>query len=313
MIRLTQFAVREKSVIILLAVGVMIAGLLSWNSLRQELLPDIELPFVTVITPVPGAGAEDVATQVSEPVERAIANTPSLESVQSTSGNSLSLVFAEFAFGTDVKETVAEVESAVAQLDLPQGNTPQVSSFDFNSQPVVIATIGPVEGADPTEAAEITRGEVLPALQAIDGVSTADLTGGPTPILDIVLDPEAMAESGIALQQVQGILAANQITLPSGAIDEAGLRLPVSTQHRFTSIEELEGLIVGARGRAGAASGAPGGPDGAPTGLVPPAAAPVGRVVPAVAHPAAALAAHPRTTILLPVRVAASSCRMSRR
>ena len=103
MIRLTQFAVREKSVIILLAVGVMFAGLFSWNSLRQELLPDIEFPFVTVITPVPGAGAEDVATQVTDPVERAIANIPRLETVQSTSGNSLSLVFAEFAFGTDVK------------------------------------------------------------------------------------------------------------------------------------------------------------------------------------------------------------------
>jgi HAE1 family hydrophobic/amphiphilic exporter-1 len=246
MIRLTQFAVREKSVIILLAVGVMFAGLFSWNSLRQELLPDIEFPFVTVITPVPGAGAEDVATQVTDPVERAIANIPRLETVQSTSGNSLSLVFAEFAFGTDVKETLAEVEQAVGQLNLPQGSTPQVSSFDFNSQPIVVATIGPVEGADPTEAAEIARSQVVPALLGVEGVSTADLTGGPTPILDIVLDPEAMSASGISLQQVQGILFANQITLPSGAIDESGLRLPVSTQHHFDSIEELEGLIVGA-------------------------------------------------------------------
>ena len=96
MIRLTQFAVREKSVIILLAVGVLLAGLFSWSTLRQELLPDIEFPFVTIITPVPGAGAEDVAVQVSEPVEQAISNIPRLQTVQSTSGSSLSLVFAEF-------------------------------------------------------------------------------------------------------------------------------------------------------------------------------------------------------------------------
>jgi HAE1 family hydrophobic/amphiphilic exporter-1 len=247
MIRLTQFAVKEKSIIILLAVGVMIAGLFSWNSLRQELLPDIEFPFVTVITPVPGAGAEDVSVQVTEPVERAIANIPRLESVQSTSGSSISLVFAEFAFGTDVKETLAEVEQAVGQLELPPGSSPQVSSFDFGSQPIVIATIGPIEGADPTVAAEITRNQVVPSLQGIEGVSTVDLTGGPTPILDIVLDPAAMAEAGIALEQVQGMLFANQITLPSGAIDEGGLRLPVSTFHQFDSIEELEGLIVGSR------------------------------------------------------------------
>ena len=261
MIRLTQFAVREKSVIILLAVGVLIAGLFSWNSLRQELLPDIEFPFVTIITPMPGAGAEDVAAQVTEPVEQAISNIPRLQTVQSTSGSSLSLVFAEFDFGTDLKETLTEVEQAVAQLDLPQGSEPQVSSFDFNSQPIVVATVGPIEGADPTEAAEIARREVVPALQGIDGVSTVDLTGGPTPILDIVLDPAAMAETGISLQQVQGLLFANQITIPSGAIDEAGLRLPVSTQHEFTSVEALESLIVGARtpsvGEAAMATPAP--------------------------------------------------------
>ncbi len=270
MIRLTQFAVREKSVIILLAVGVLLAGLFSWNSLRQELLPDIEFPFVTIITPVPGAGAEDVAAQVTEPVEGAISNIPRLQTVQSTSGSSLSLVFAEFDFGTDLRETLTEVEQAVGQLDLPQGSVPQVSSFDFNSQPIVVATIGPVEGADPTEAAEIARNEVVPALQGIDGVSTVDLTGGPTPILDIVLDPVAMADTGISLQQVQGILFANQITIPSGAIDEGGLRLPVSTLHEFTSVEELEGLVVGARtpGAAAAAAGMP--PVGQGGGEVPP-------------------------------------------
>ncbi|MEX1334586.1 MAG: efflux RND transporter permease subunit [Candidatus Limnocylindrales bacterium] len=254
MIRLTQFAVKEKSVIILLAVGVLLAGIFSWNSLRQELLPDIEFPFVTIITPVPGAGAEDVASEVTEPVEQAISNVARLQTVQSTSGNSLSLVFAEFDFGTDLKETLIEVEQAVGQLDLPQGSEPQVSSFDFNSQPIVVATIGAVEGADPVEAAQVARTEVAPALQGIEGVSTVDVTGGPTPILDIVLDPEAMAETGISLQQVQGILFANQITLPSGAIDEGGLRLPVSTSHRFASVAELESLIVGARAPSGVAA-----------------------------------------------------------
>ena len=132
-----------------IAVGVMIVGLYSWSSLRQELLPDIEFPFVTVITPVPGAGAEDVASQVTAPVEQAIKNIPRLQQYQSTSGNSLSLVFAEFEFGTNVKETVTEVEQAVGQLDLPEGSEPQVSSFDFNSQPIVIATVAPAPGADP--------------------------------------------------------------------------------------------------------------------------------------------------------------------
>ena len=272
MIRLTQFALREKSVMILLAVGIFLAGIYSWGQLRQELIPDIELPFVTVITPLPGAGAEDVASQVTEPIERSLANVPRMETMQSTSSNSLSLVFAQFDFGTDLKETIDNVESAVAQAELPEGIEPQVSSFDFSSQPIIVATVGPVEGADPVEAAAITRDEVVPALLGIEGVSTAELTGGATPILDIVLDPAKMAEYGISLQQVQGILFANQITIPSGSIDEGSLRLPVSTEHRFDSIEALESQIVGASAPAGggaAPAGMPSGMPGAPAGAVP--------------------------------------------
>ena len=262
MIRLTEFALRQKSVIILLAVGMLVAGLFSWGQLRQELLPDIELPFVTVITPLPGAGAEDVATQVTEPIERSLANVPRLKTFSSTSANSLSLVLAQFSFGTDIKETLAIVERQMGQLNLPQGSEPIVSSFDFNNQPVVVATIAAEEGADPVEAARIAREEIVPSLLGIEGVSTADLTGGATAILDIRLDPDAMADTGISLQQVQGRLFANDITIPSGAITEGGLRLPVSTQNRFTSVEELEELIVGARGGGGAAA-----PGSAPGGL----------------------------------------------
>ena len=78
---------------------------------------------------------------------------PRLEAIQSTSANSLSLVFAQFAFGTNLKETLAEIESQVRQLDLPEGGEPQVSAFNINDQPVIIATVSPLEGADQVEAA----------------------------------------------------------------------------------------------------------------------------------------------------------------
>jgi len=246
MIRLTEFSLKQKSVVILLAIGIFIAGAFSWVNLKQELIPDIELPFVMVITPMPGAGAEDVAAQVTDPIERGLVNVPRLEGTQSTSSNSMSLVFAEFDFGTDVKEATSEVERAVESIQLPESAEPIVNSFGIDDLPVVTATIGAAEGADPDEAARIARTEILPQLQGLEGVSSVDLTGGTTPVLDIILDPARMAEHGISLQQVQGILMANQITLPSGSIDDGNMRLPVSTQHHYRSIAELEGQVVGA-------------------------------------------------------------------
>jgi len=252
MTRLTEFSLRQKSVIILLAVSVFLAGAYSWTTLKQELIPDIQLPFVMVVSPMPGAGAETVANQVTEPIEQAMINVPRLEGTQSSSSNSMSMIFAEFDFGTDVKAAVDDVERSLGTATLPGDVEPMVMSFSMDQLPAVTATIGTVPGADSDAAARIAREEILPRLQGIDGVSTAELTGGSSPLLDIVLDPAAMAETGVSLQQVQGILYANQITLPSGSISEGDLRLPVSTAHEYTSVAELESQVVGSTGGAAA-------------------------------------------------------------
>ena len=118
MIRLTQLAVSKRSVTVLITLGLLLGGLFSWSQLKQELLPDIQFPFVVVITPMPGASAQDVATQVTEPIERSIGSVPRLEHIDSSSVNSLSIVVASFAYGTDVKATEATIDANVKALGL---------------------------------------------------------------------------------------------------------------------------------------------------------------------------------------------------
>lgn len=244
MTRLTELAVRQKSVVLLLAIGIFFSGLVAWGQLRQELLPDIELPFVTVIAALPGAGAEDVAAQVTVPVEQALKGVPKLEALSSTSANSLSLVIAQFSYGTDIKETRASIESAIAAAQLPTGVAPRVSAVNINDQPVIVASIGPAVDADPAVALRVAREQLLPAVRAIDGVSSADLTGGTSQRVLITLDPAKMADAGVSLQQVQGILQANQLTLPAGSLTDGDTRLPVSAVHAYTSLDELRGQLV---------------------------------------------------------------------
>ena len=119
MSRLSQFAVSKRSVTLLLAGALFVAGLLAWGNLKQELLPDIEFPVITVIAPLPGAGAADVADQVTKPIELAISGVPRLEALQSTSANSLALVVAQFSFGSDVKEIRAAIEQNLQNAGLP--------------------------------------------------------------------------------------------------------------------------------------------------------------------------------------------------
>jgi HAE1 family hydrophobic/amphiphilic exporter-1 len=245
MSRLSELAVAKRSVTLLLAAALFIAGILAWGNLKQELLPDIEFPVITVIAPLPGAGAADVAEQVTKPIERAISGVPRLESLQSTSVNSLSLIVAQFSFGSDVKEIRAAIEQNIQGAGLPSTVTPQVSALNINASPVIIASIAATSEDGLARAAEIARTEVEPALLGIDGVGSVDVTGGEEQRVLITLDPDKLASNGISVSQVTGVLAANNLTFPSGQVTAEGSRIPVSTIGAIGGADEIREMIVG--------------------------------------------------------------------
>ena len=247
MSRLSQLAVSQRSVTILLAVALFVAGISAWGTLKQELIPDIDFPVITVVAPYPGAGATDVAEQVAKPIEQAIQGVPRLESLRSTSANSVALVVAQFSFGTDVKETQAAIDQNIANLGLPPSVTPTVTALNINSSPVVIASIASTSQEGLEDVARIAADEIIPQIQSLDGVATADLTGSLEPQVTITVDPAKLAESGVSVQQVLGVLQANNVTIPSGQLQTDGTRIPVSTQGKLTSVDQIAGLIVGAR------------------------------------------------------------------
>jgi hydrophobic/amphiphilic exporter-1 (mainly G- bacteria), HAE1 family len=244
--RLSQLAVSKRSVTLLLAFALFVAGISAWGNLQQELLPDIEFPVITVIAPFPGAGASDVEQQMAKPIEQAISGVPRLVTVQSTSANSLALVIAQFSYGTNVKEATAAVQEGIAKAGLPTTVEPNVSALNINSAPVIIASIA-AKSADGIEAAaDIARKEIVPEILAIEGVSRADVTGGLVERLVVTLEPDKLAENNVSAQQVVGVLQANNLTFPSGQLSDEGTRIPVSTIGTLDASGIAE-LVVGYR------------------------------------------------------------------
>jgi len=243
--RLSRLAVNKRSVTLLFAAALFVAGISAWGSLKQELLPDIEFPVVTIVAPYPGAGSSDVTEQVSKPIERAVGSVPRLAFIQSTSSNSISLVVTQFSFGTDVAATTAAIEDALAKASLPDSVTPTVQALNINASPVVISSIAATKADGLADVATIARTEIIPEIAAIEGVARADLTGGLTTRLAVTLDPARLAETGISSQQVVAVLGANNLTLPSGQLPADGSRIPVSTIGRLATIAEVQSLVVG--------------------------------------------------------------------
>jgi hydrophobic/amphiphilic exporter-1 (mainly G- bacteria), HAE1 family len=262
MSRLSQLAVARRSVTLLIAVALFGGGILAWGGLKQELLPDVSFPIVTVIAPYPGAGAADVTEQVTKPIERAIAGVEGLDQLQSNSSNSFAFVIAQFDYGANLDDAVATIEQNLQGANLPTGVAPSVGAFNFSAAPVVVASVSAVGDADLQDAARIARTEILPELSALAGVANADLAGGLEDRLVITLDPAKLAAAGASIQQITGVLQANNLTLPGGELPVDGGKIPVSTIGRFESVDQLKALIVGVR-VAPSSGGTPTAPGGA--------------------------------------------------
>jgi len=243
----TRLAVGRRSVTLLLASALFVLGIVSWGSLKQELLPDVSFPIVTVIAPYPGAGASDVSDQVVEPLEQAVKSVEGLDQLRSTSTNSIAVLVAQFDYGANLDDAVASIEENVRRAALPDGVSPTVQAFNFTSAPVVVASVSASGSTDLAAAAAIARTEIVPELLALPGVTAAEVAGGLEDRLVITLDPAKVAAAGVSLQQVTGVLQANNLTLPGGELPTDEARIPVSTIGRYESVSAIRSLVVGAQ------------------------------------------------------------------
>ena len=238
---ITNIALVRKPVVFLTAAVVALVGLYSAFDIQQELFPEIDFPAITVITRFQGASPESIVDLVTEPTESAIGNVEGLQRLQSTTAEGVSVVVAEFDFGTDTETKEREIVSALQRLDLPDGaDTPTVSRIDFGDFPIVAITV--YGESSPEELEGAVRDSVVPALMRIDGVFTVSVTGTQESLLVISLDPVRMAELGVTVSDVALTLNGSGISTPSGFVLEGGLTLPVRTVQPLESPEDIASL-----------------------------------------------------------------------
>ena len=241
---ITGTAISKRTVTVLAVFIILIAGVTAYNSLRVELFPEIEFPLVTITTSYPGADPDAVVRDAAAPIERAVSGMQGLESVQSTTFEGNSIIFATFEFGTDMANAQSEIEAAIGAIPFADGvEEPTVGRFNPGQLPVIQFSIISDDGA--AEIASVVQSQILPAVSDIDGVLQVQVTGETERRVQILADPDRMRERGVSLFQVSAALTENNLTLPAGIIFEGGQAIPANTTHAFDSIESIENLIVG--------------------------------------------------------------------
>ncbi|MCX6501412.1 MAG: efflux RND transporter permease subunit [Microbacterium sp.] len=242
MSRLAVLSLRNRALIALITIVAAVFGGLALTNLKQELIPSIEFPQLSILSTYPGASPDVVANDVSTPVEAAIQGVAGLESTSATSTTNASIVQASFTYGTNLATAEQKITTAINRIkdQLPEGVDPTVLSISTDDLPVIQLA---VTGYDDEQAIQARlENSVVPDLEDITGVNAAQIVGGVGQRVTITPDAAALAAAGFSQQAITDALDQNGILFPGGDITEDAQTLTVQTGAKIASVEEVAAL-----------------------------------------------------------------------
>lgn len=235
---------------LLLIITIVTLGLVSYFTLPKRLNPEVNISIVSVSTVLPGASPEDVEKLVTIPIESKVKGAEGLDTLNSTSQNSVSIITAQFDTSVSRDEAKDRVQSLVDTVtDLPdEVDTPTVNAFDFENQPVVTTALTSTSNDLPALMAFVEKlEEKLKDLPEVDQVVSA---GKEQREIQVTISPEKVATYGVSpfnlLQAVQQATS----TFPGGVVKAQAYTVSVSVSPTVTDIESLRSLVIRTNGKS---------------------------------------------------------------
>ncbi|MEU9374143.1 efflux RND transporter permease subunit [Streptomyces sp. NPDC048255] len=240
---LSRFSLAQRALIGLVSIVALLFGAIAIPQLKQQLLPSIELPMVSVLAPYQGASPDVVEKQVVEPIEATLKGVDGLTGITSTASEGNALIMATFDYGdSGTKQLVADVQQAVnrARVRLPAEVDPQVVAGSTDDIPTVILAV--TSDKDQQALADQLERSVVPVLSDIDGVGQVTVDGVQELQVTVTPDNAKLAAAGLDGAALARGLQAGGATVPAGAFDEEGKNRSVRVGAGYTSLAQVEEL-----------------------------------------------------------------------
>ncbi len=234
--------------VVLLALGLF--GYLAFRNVGVDLMPQVDLPFITVVVVYPGASPEEMETAVARKVEEAVSQVDGLKHITATCANNYCQVLLEFHLGHDADAVATDVREKIDLIrnDLPSGaEAPKVMKYDMNALSVVTMALtgtGTLE-----ELYDYADERLADRFSAQSGVASVELIGGEKREVLVELDRGKIASKGLTVPSIIQRIATANLKVPSGEVDEGGRTFTVMFDAEARRLEELGDIELGeARG-----------------------------------------------------------------
>lgn len=270
-----RFSLNNKFALWIMTAIVVAAGLYAGVTMKQETIPDINVPVISITTVYPGASPEEVANNVTRPLEQRLKNVNGVDVMMSNSLENVSSLLVQYKFEKDMKEAVEEAREVIDSVSLPQGAmSPDISRISINAFPVLALSVSD-DARSLDQLTALIEEDLRPALEGLDGVSDVQITGQYVREAVLTYKQDKLAQYGIDPSMVEGIVKGSALKVPLGmyAIDES--QKTVVVDGAVSTLDDLRNLQIPLMpgGGAGAAPGAEGAAGAEAGAAVDPAAA----------------------------------------
>ncbi|RLB65174.1 MAG: AcrB/AcrD/AcrF family protein [Deltaproteobacteria bacterium] len=245
--KLAELSVRRPMVVSMAFLGVVLFGLYAVKSLPIDLFPEIEPPYMSIITLYLGASANDVEDKVTEPIEDSLGLVADLKRITSSSKENLSVVTLEFEFGTDLDEAANDARGLLEMVKrkLPaDSEAPRIFKMSTAMMPIYIFSVR-VDKGDFRAYRDTVEEQIVEPLQRIAGVGAVQMMNAPERQVLVEVDRRKLAAHHLPLPALAQVLGAANVSVPSGRMDVGSFDLPVRVPGEFSSLKEIRDLVVG--------------------------------------------------------------------
>ncbi|MDY0201635.1 MAG: efflux RND transporter permease subunit [Tenuifilaceae bacterium] len=238
-------AIEKPVTTLLIFIGVVIIGLFSLLRLPIDLFPEIEPPFISVMTAYPGASANEIETNITRLLENRLNAVDGLKEINSSSKDNMSMVFLELEWGTNLDEVINDVRSYLDMVkdQLPSGaSNPFIFKFSSSAMPIIQFSVTANESYSGLD--KILNEAVIPQLNRVDGIGNISISGAPERFIYVDLNQEKLDAYNLPLEVVGAAVSNNNLNLSSGTVKMKNEQYQLQVRTEFIESSEIENLVV---------------------------------------------------------------------
>ncbi len=247
---LSNLSIKRPVLATVMILALVTLGVFSFRRLAIDMMPDVEIPVLSITTEFPGASPETVEREVTKRIEEAVNPISGVKHVQSVSREGLSSVIVEFQLEVKINDVSQEARAKINAIrrELPEGmKEPVIQKFDFGAMPVISLAVRS-NVLNPRDLTTLADRKIKRRLESVPGVAKAKLVGASKREVAVYLDPARLDALGMGVDEVVAGLRSENVNTPLGRLNRGGTEMPLRVSGKPSNVDSYPAMVIGRRG-----------------------------------------------------------------